>query len=337
MAHKKGNYSGTALDALNQLVTFLTTDATLTADGDAWSKLGETSGPLNHSTDSDITVDKGVYLQGNTGGGVAPFLFIYAARKPSANIETLCFTTMLGYDSALTAQWWLQAGSSKLYAVVTLSPSGGDYEFMANGRRVYGYFNDTVKRMFPFYAGWIIPYVDVQSSDWAQPTACLGSDKNINHAYPASTHKYYSVGLTVMNETDETSYGGSANFGAFLMLKDGRYERIQGNGGTTTGIFSSLSSEGQESAADFDKDDFKRRMPITYNNKTMIFPEVLILASAAENENILLGELDGLCSVGSAGAASGTVVRDEKDIEWVVIMQRNQPNKGHDGFAMRRA
>ncbi|EOA9033289.1 hypothetical protein ACIMS2_000652 [Vibrio harveyi] len=334
MAHKTGNYSGTALDALNQLVTFLTTDATLTADGDVWSKLGETSTNITHPTDADVVVDKGIYLKGNTGGGTAPILFVYAARLPDKNIEALCFTSMLGYDASLVDQWWLQAGSSKLYAVATIAPSGGSYEFMANGRRFYGYFDDAVKRMFPFYAGWIIPYVDVQSSDWAQPTACLGSDKNVKRAFPASTSNHFSVGLTVMYESDETTFGGSSNFGAFLMMRDGRFERIQGQGTTKQNIYSPLSIEGEKFS--FDRKLLKRNMPITYNGKTMLFPEVLVLSNVDENQHILLGELDGLCSIGAAGAAAGAVVDGENGVKWVVIKQRNAPYKGNDGYAMRR-
>lgn len=330
MAWTTGAHDGNAVTLLDALVTFLTTDATLVADSDAWTVLGQCTEGLTHPTDDDYIVTKGYYLRG-AGLASAPILFIYSVETDENATSAIAFTAMQGFDAELADMWWAQPGASYHYAPLTVPKTVGTYEFMANGQRTYGYIKDELERYMPFYAGWIIPYTDTQSQNYVQPTACLGSDKFLKYCSVSSTNADFSVGLCNMDSGDTTSVPSAdrSNAGAFIIAPDSSFRAIQAS--SSKPVVSVTSTRMYNTSLDW-KYHIKSYAPVTSGGITPLYPEVL-----RYDDSVLLGELDGLCSIGRTGAIAGAIISDSDDVEWIVIMQRNQPANGVDGYAMKRA
>ncbi len=330
MAWTTGTHDGNAVTLLDALVTFLTTDATLVADSDAWTVLGQCSEGLKHPTDDDYIVTKGYYLRG-AGLTNAPILFVYSVETDEDATYAIAFTAMQGFDAELADMWWAQPGASYHYAPLTVPKTVGTYEFMANGQRVYGYVKDELERHMPFYAGWIIPYTDTQSQNYVQPAACLGSDKFLKYCLVSSTNTNFSVGLCNMDDGNDVSVPSKdrENAGAFIIAPDSSFRAIQASAATP--VVSVTSTRMYNASLSWDY-QIKSYAPITSHGVTPLYPEIL-----RYDGSVLLGELDGLCSVGRLGAASGAIITDVDGAEWIVIMQRNKPSNGVDGYAMKRA
>ncbi len=325
-----GNHNGGALSLLNTIEKFLTTNKDMVANGDAWRVLAECSSGLVHPTNAKFTVEKGLYFQGPLNG-TAPYLFISAVVSKTSGIEALAITTMLGFDKKLKDAWWAQPGATYDYAPICIPRTPGRYEIMANSRRMYGYVTDNVERMFPFYAGWLIPYTDVQNQNYQQPTVCMGSDSYLASCSPAST-RGTSVGMcNVSGEYEYDPNEDKDNKGAFLILPSGEFGRILANGKNgVRSVISNYSGAVPPSSIYH----VKKYSPVTVNGVATLYPEAFIVNTGSGE--VILGELDGVASVGQAGATASSVVTDNKGVEWVLVKQRN-PGGGVDGYAFKRA
>ncbi|HEX7647397.1 MAG TPA: hypothetical protein VF450_08320 [Noviherbaspirillum sp.] len=147
--------TGTAtsyLDLLNQLRTFLTTDATLTAAGQNWTELKTNSTPYSSGNN---TVDFETYLKApGLSGTEAIYINIRAFHYTTGDYYNWNITAAQGFNSANA--WTAQPGISP-NAYIYLWNQPIPYWFIANGQRVIVIAKvSTVYEMA--YMGKFLPY-----------------------------------------------------------------------------------------------------------------------------------------------------------------------------------
>jgi hypothetical protein len=131
--------TGTAsdyLDLLNQLRTFLTSDATLVSLGQNWTELATTSTPYNH-VDNGITnvVDFESFLKGpGLSGTEAIFINLQAFHNTTNDIFNWRANAAVGYSAGAGVKFFNQPGTSP-NAFMFLWDQPIPYWFYGNGQR----------------------------------------------------------------------------------------------------------------------------------------------------------------------------------------------------------
>lgn len=165
--------TGTATDFAdfyNKLRDFLTTNATLVADGEAWTQIAGSVDPL-------VAGDE-IVLQGPGAGGTDEILVgIKTYTSVGGDYYNLGFYGLTTFNPAFDVVG--QTGRATV-RVLTLWNSPMDYWFIANGRRFIAVARvSTTYHMV--YAGFVLPYV--LPTQWPYPFFIAGSGTDIVGRY----------------------------------------------------------------------------------------------------------------------------------------------------------
>ena len=265
--------TGTAsnyLDLLDKLVTFLTTDATLTAASQAWSLLKNDTAPSNGD-------DRWIYLKApGLSGSEVIYINIAAYHNLSSDVYNLAFGAATGFNSSLGI--WTQPGVSP-GAHMCLWNQAIPYTFIANGQRFV--IIAQVSTVYESaYAGKFLPY--------ATPT---------QYPYPVVVGATASSGLRYSDTTD--AHRAFFDPGAmYIYWMDGTWKLIRNYlNGAYTDINVNPFINGSSNAPTWMRENLDGSYPL--------FPCQISSSNPSTN---MLGELDGVFFVPGYQQSSGNTI-----------------------------